>query len=347
MAKPEEIQVIVNLTVHTLQALRAVNGKIEAGGECALENKPSLEALLGAVAPAWKTEGIKGAAAVWPDGARWHLSTDTEAMLDRSADSLRAIASAAQKDPRSALAYAACNAGDGGAVTPDGMDKWVVAAVPADALAKISARLSELKVESDGAAPAAFPLAAAVAATLRASGKGEVALWDLGAEQSNLLLITGSGIEAAVPCEVGLSSIFEAVQVALRLKFRGAGERLFFNETYDFTEPGPKVGASIGAKFKAALDQLPLSGNPPALACLGLTGKQAWFVREVAAAAGTTAWAPEMGKLASALGLTFSDGSGRGLLPGGHGGPPPGAFPPEMRSSDAWRPAWVSVESAA
>jgi hypothetical protein len=116
-------------------------------------------------------------------------------------------------------------------------------------------------------------MVAAISAALRAAGKGAVALWDLGVDQSSLLLVTASGVEATVPCEVGLGSIFEAVQAALRLKFRGAGERLFFNETYDFTEPGPKVGASVGAKLKFALSQLPASGGPPALACIGLTGK--------------------------------------------------------------------------
>src|ERR1700677_4540997 len=130
MPKAEEIQVIVNLTHHTLHALRAVNGTIEAGGECVLDNKASVEALLGAVAPSWKTEGIKAAAAVWPDGAGWHLSTDTEAMLDRSAAAVRAIAAAAQKDRRAAMTYAACGAGAGGAVRPDGMDKWVAASSP-------------------------------------------------------------------------------------------------------------------------------------------------------------------------------------------------------------------------
>ena len=87
MPQDEEIQVVVQLTHRTLHALRAVNGTIEAAGECVLENKASLEALLGAVAPAWKTQGIGAAANVWPDGTGWHLSTDTEAMLDRTAGS--------------------------------------------------------------------------------------------------------------------------------------------------------------------------------------------------------------------------------------------------------------------
>ena len=78
-----------------------------------------------------------------------------------------------------------------------------------------------------------------------------------------------------------MNAIFEAVQSALRLKFRGAGARLFFNDGYDFTESGPKVAAIVCAGFKEALGKLPPTASPPALACLGLTGKQAWFTREV------------------------------------------------------------------
>jgi len=344
MPKAEEIQVYVKLTHHTLHALRAVNGIIEAGGECVLENKASVEALLGAVAPAWKTDGIKAAARVWPDATGWHLSTDTEAMLDRTSDAMRAIASATQKNPRAAMDYAACNATDGENVTPDGMDKWVVTGSPQDSVAKVSAALKGLKVEVDGAGPAAFAEIAVVTAALRAEEKGSVALWDLGSDQSTLVLISGAGVEATVPCEVGLSSIFEAVQVALRLKFRGAGERLFFNETYDFTEPGPKVGAAVGAKLKAALGLLPPSATSPMLACLGLTGKQAWFLREVASAAGTTPWEPAVADLASGLGVSFSDSTVEASFSSASAGLMY-FVASRTHGSEAWLPSWVSVDA--
>ena len=66
MPKAEETQVIIELTQHTVHVLRAANGTVDAGGECALENKPALEALLDAVAPSRKTEGIIATTLVWP-----------------------------------------------------------------------------------------------------------------------------------------------------------------------------------------------------------------------------------------------------------------------------------------
>ena len=308
MPKAEETQVIVELTQHTLHALRAVNGTVEAGGECALENKPALEALLDAVAPTRKAEGIGAAVLLWPGSSSWHLSSDTQALLDRSDEAVRSIAASLQSDPKAPMAYAVCGAVDGGSVTPEGTEQWILASSSLESMAKAQASLSGLNVVTDGVSVAAFASIGAVSSALRADGKGgAVALWDPGWGQSHLLLVTAKGVEAAVPCPVGMDAIFAAVQSALRLKFRGAGARLFFNDSYDFTECGPKIGAVVAAGFKEALGKLPPLANPPALACLGLTGKQSWFIREIAAAAGIPQWEPGLGKLAAELGIRFSD----------------------------------------
>lgn len=345
MPQAEESQVVVELTHHTFHALRLARGTVEAGGGCVLENKASLEALLDSVAPSWKTGVVRASAAVWPDGAAWHLSNDTEALLDRSAEALRAIASSGQSGYAGALAYAACGAADGGALTIDGTDKWLLASMPAESLARVSTNLGQLKIVSDGTAPAAFPAISAAIAALRAAGAGSVALWDLGTERSHLLLITEKGVEGVAACDLGLQAVFEAIQQTLRLKFRGAGERLFFNETYDFTEHGPKVAALVGARVKLALEQLVPSGATPPLAGLGLAGRQAWFVKEVAGACATTAWEPDMAALASGLGLRFAkDGVGASLSVASLGLLGQAAL--LSQKSEAWQPAWVAVEAA-
>jgi TonB family protein len=342
----EETQVFVELTQYSLHALRAVNGTVEAGGECALENKAGLETLLDAVAPSRKADGTKAVATIWPSSVSWYLSTDTEAMLDRTDDSLRAIAAGKQKDPRAALAYAACNAGDGGKVTPEGSENWILAFSSVTALEKASTSLLDLKVDPVDVTPSAFSGIGAVSAALRLEGKGgAVALWDLGAEKSHLLLVTAKGVEAAVPCAVGMDAIIEAVQTALKLKFRGAGARLFFNDTYDFTDPGPRVAAIVSVGLKEALALLPDSPKPPALACLALTGKQDWFVREVASAIGMTPWQPDLGRLSTDMGIKFANGAAAsfsaasaGLL---------GILGEKVNSRDNWNPAWVEAEALA
>lgn len=345
MPKAEATQVILELTQHVIRALRAVNGTVEAGGECALENKPALEALLDAVAPTRKADGLKAAVAIWPGSAGWHLSSDTEAMLDRSDESIRAIAAGMQKGPAGPLAYAACNADDGGRVTPEGTQNWILASSSRESMARTEAALSELKVTPESVSAAAFATLGAVAKALTLDGKGgAVALWDLGWGQSHILIVTEKGVEATAPCDIGMDAVFEAVQASLRLKFRGAGARLFFNDAYDFTEPGPKVGATIGARLKEALGRLPALASPPALACVGLTGKQGWFVREAASAAGITPWEPGLAALSAGLGVKFSDGTveasfstaSLGLL---------GLLGARAAAREEWSPAWVEAEA--
>lgn len=342
----EDNKVFVTLTHRTLHAVRVEAGRVVAGGECLLESKPAVEALLTAVEPSWKSEVARASASLWPDKTAWHLASDTEAMLDRTPEALRAIAVSSQGGSKGEMAYAACGAGDGVAVSSDGMDKWVLASAPADDLATISVALDELKVVSDGAGPAAFSALDAITSALGRSGKGSVVLWDLGSKRSTLILVTAKGIEGVAGFDVGLDSIFEAVQVALRLKFRGAGERLFFNETYDFSEPGPKIAAALAEKFKAALAKLPTPGEPTSLACLGLTGKQAWFIREVAAACGLSAWEPDLTELAAAMGLAFTESAPASNF-SAFSAAILGHATPLSRRSASWRPDWVAVEATA
>ncbi len=54
------------------------------------------------------------------------------------------------------------------------------------------------------------------------------------------------------------------------------------------------MGAIVGAKVREALAELPPMPDPPRLACMGVTGKQAWFIRVVAAVAGLTPWEPDI-----------------------------------------------------
>ncbi len=290
MAKAEETLVIAELTHLSLHALRAVNGTIEAGGECVVENKQSVEALLAAVAPAERPDAFR-VASIWPNDADWHLATETEAFLDRSGDSLLTVAAASRGGQRDPFAYAACNADDGRPVSSEGNGKWVLASSSRDSLDEVAASLAGHRVDWGRASPAALARVGAIADTLRGFGKGSVALWDLGVERSHLLLVNANGIEGVAPCAVGMATVFEAVQSALKLKFRGAGARLFCNDDYDFTEAAPKVSAIVGPAFKQAFGLLPRAESVPVLTCIGLTGKQSWFLRELAGLVGSSVWA--------------------------------------------------------
>ncbi len=103
---------------------------------------------------------------MWPAAAQWYLSTDTEAMLDRTEDALKAIAAGKQKNPSAPFSYAVCGAGDGIAVAPDGMDKWVLTFSPLEALEAARRGLSDMGVDPEEVKPAGFAGIAAVSAAL-------------------------------------------------------------------------------------------------------------------------------------------------------------------------------------
>ncbi len=344
MPTSDENKVILEISEYSLHALRVSKGVVEAGGECLLENKPAVEALLDAVAPARKTEGLPVTVGVWPGQAGWHVSTSTEAMLDRTPDAIRAIALADQKEP---ILFAVCNANDGGAVLPDGLDKWVLAHSPQEAQMKVGLVLKDLNADAEGATPAALAsLGSVTAAIKRGAGEAPVIVWDLGAKASTLILVTGDGADACAPCAIGVESIFEAVQQALKLKFRGAAERLFFNETYDFTDAGPKIGAAIAARLKEAVAALPSCAATPALTCLGLTAKQSWFVRESAASAGLVPWTPDLAAVAAGLGLSFASAEVQGQFSTASVGLL-GIASSTVRGGTDWLPDWLEAEPVA
>jgi hypothetical protein len=226
------------------------------------------------------------------------------------------------------------------------MEKWILAFAFRESFEQVLGSLPGFKVEPGGAGPAAIARAGAISAALRPAGNGSVALWDLGLDRSHLLLVTADGVQGVVPCAVGLNEVFEAVRTVLRLKFRGAGARLFFNEGYDFTEPGPKICAMLCEGIKGALGLLPQSEGPPALACIGLTGNQDWFIRDIAAAAGTSPWAPDLKRLAGDLGLTFAGDAVEASFSAASVGVL-ALLGSRLALRDAWNPAWIEAEAPA
>jgi TonB family protein len=340
-----ETQALLELNPYSLHALRAAGAAVEAAGECALENKAQLESLLDAVLPDRKVAGAKAACTVWPSSMSWYVSSDTEAMLDRTDDAIRAILAGRLKDPSAPFAYACCSAADGRPVSADGTEKWIAAFTSVADLEEASNRLLELKVDPTDVTAGAFAGIGAVSAALRgAGGGGTVIVWDLGARDSHLILINSKGAEACARCEVGMDAVIDAVQAALKLKFKGAGARLFFNEAYDFTDPGPRVAATLSHAVKEALALLPTLVVPPPLACLTLTGRQSWFVREVATVVGLAPWEPDLPKVASDLGVTLPEGdpalslSSIGLL---------GLLGSKKEADGPWSPAWTEAEGMA
>src|SRR5581483_6886543 len=110
---------------------------------------------------------------------------------------------------------------------------------------------------------------------------------------------------AVRPAGVSMDKVAEAVQVELGLRFKGSAAKLFFNESYDFSETGPKIAARIAQELSSAIGEL---GHSPAVfACTGLPAKQNWFAHSLATALNLTQLTPDLKDFGTQVGVTFAN----------------------------------------
>lgn len=293
----------LELTKHTLLIARASGGYIELYRECAFDDKPAVEETLAAFEAEWKTGGLRAVSALHPTPTHWHLATAEEAPRHRTEESLRKFSATLPHHLKGKLELTACHAADGARLSPQGSARWLLGLTPADSITLAVAAASEWRIEPARIESSTLSHLGAIATLLQAAGKGSVLLWDLSADRSQLFLVTIQGVEAVIPCAMGLEEILNGVQTAAALKFRNTAVRLFYNANHDFSEVGPKIAAHAAAALRAAFESLPAGDTPPAFACTGLTGGQAWFVREAALTLGLQPWAPDLSAVFTQFGL--------------------------------------------
>ena len=339
---PSEKPLYLELTKHTLLVTQASGTTIEIFRECALDNKPAVEETLAAFDPDWKTNGLPAVAALAPLPVWWHLSSSEEAARHRHESALREFGPSLPHGLTGQLELTCCHAADGTPISAQGSAPWLLGLCTAEGLSSTNATATTWKIAPARSESSTLSHTGGIVTALRLAGSGAVILWDLALDRSQLFLLTPRGVEAIVPCTAGLDAIFGAVQAAIGLKFRAAAARLFFNETYDFSEIGTQAAAPIAAALKEARAKLPASGQNATLACTNLTGKQSWFVREAALAAGLQPWTPDLRLIAAQLKLQFSDSSIETALT-------PSALgllhlvASQAHRSTAWHPVWTQA----
>jgi len=181
---------------------------------------------------------------------------------------------------------------DASLVTP-----WLVNAFDPAAFATLRESLGEL-----GLAPVSFTLAApahlgAVAASLADGDTAAVLI--PGTDEAWLAWVTNAGVQAVSSVPLGFTQIYESVQKGLGLKFRAAAGKLFFNNTYDFTEAAAKICEHLVPILRPALEGKPAT----CFHVVGLAQGQAWFGSGLASALGVSAWNVPGSSVASRLGL--------------------------------------------
>jgi len=134
---------------------------------------------------------------------------------------------------------------------------------------------------------------------------GTVALLDFGETVSHWLVAERTGVVAARASTLTMDVVAEAIREELGLRFKGAAAKLFFNEQYDFTEIGPKVGAKLAVRLKPELASLP-GGSSALFFCAGLPAQQKWFGEVLAGCIGCGRPDLDVKKHFTEAGFTFA-----------------------------------------
>jgi hypothetical protein len=230
------------------------------------------------------------------DRIHLHLSDASEASLRQPA-ALQAHLASLSIGFDGAPGGVVCDAASGRTPDPAGSGPWLLTAFDTAAFATLRETLGEL-----GLAPVSFTVAApahigAVASSLK--GDETAAVIIPGTDEAWLAWVGAKGVQSVTSIPLGFTQIFEAVQKGLGLKFRAAAGKLFFNDTYDFTEASTKICELLVPAVKPALDARPATS----LHIAGLAAGQAWFSSGLSSALGLGAWKATGSGIAAQLGL--------------------------------------------
>ncbi len=258
--------------------------------------RPDSKSEIAAFVAEYKIAGLVRASLIG-DRIHLHLSDASEASSLRQPAALQAHLSSLSHGFDGTPGGVVCDASNGRAVDPAGSGPWLLTAFDTAAFATLRETLGEL-----GLAPVSFTVAApahigAVAASLK--GDEIAAVIIPGTDEAWLAWVGAKGVQSVASIPLGFTQIFEAVQKGLGLKFRAAAGKLFFNDTYDFTEASSKICEFLVPALKPALDARPASS----LHVAGLAAGQAWFASGLSSALGLNAWKATGSGIASQLGL--------------------------------------------
>jgi TonB family protein len=278
---------------------------IEDIREVPLDNKAGLEEAVQAVFPETKSGTAHVFAALRPKQPGFYLSSVDEGKKFATLSTLSGVLTEPALASLSPCEYTAVYAHGGLTISGQGAP-WLLAAAAKDSYTQALSTLEELKLVPTRVSPATLSAIGGLASALKLKGDGSTALlFEFGEVCTHLLLVSGNGVEAVRSTAVTMDKVAEAVQVELGLKFKGSAAKLFFNDSYDFSETGAKIGARIAQELTAEVSAI--GQTPTAFACTGLPAKQNWFASHLAGALNLAPFAPDLKSWCAQTHLTFSD----------------------------------------
>lgn len=329
----------IEVTPHTMHAVRTHGRNIEFWAECVLGEKTKAQKFV----HEW-TEGVPVSAnvAVAPQPLFWHLGNREESRTLRSESDVQRFAAKFPHGFEAPLELIGCKADIGLPMSAKGSDAWLLGVTPGAALASAAADAIERGIVTTALGSSTLDCLATLTAVLKIDGRGTVRLWDIGRKQSHLFTVGVAGVEAVTTCPIGFESLFASVQQLLELKTPHDAAALLFGLPPADPELGNRLAATFKLQLETALHAAPGASGPVSFACTGLTQQQAWFGQHVAAALGLPYWSTNLDRYLNHLELRL-----------------PPSFPPETpslamlgalhlaaapnQSTSAWHPTWGGI----
>ena len=229
------------------------------------------------------------------------LSSEEEATSIRTSADLLSFAAKTGNTFGATAAAVACDATTGLAPTDEKSSNWILAGAQTSAVEAATEQLSAL-----GLAPQAVSFAlpaqlGAAVSALKNTPDSRIALWQLNETDSQLWLVSASGVEKSHSLAIGFNHIFDAVQAELGLKFRTAAAKLFLNNAYEFGDLAGNIAGRLRDQLLIGLAAL--GTKPSALGVLNLPVHQAWFARGVAQSVDLPLWSVDVSALCAQLGV--------------------------------------------
>lgn len=229
------------------------------------------------------------------------LSSEEEAASIRTSADLLSFAAKTGNTFGATAAAVACDATTGLAPTEEQSSNWILAGTQLSVVEAANEQLSAL-----GLAPQAISFAlpaqlGAAVSALKNTPDSRIALWQLNETDSQLWLVSASGVEKTHTLAIGFNHIFDAVQAELGLKFRTAAAKLFLNNAYEFGDLAGNIAGRLRDQLLIGLAAL--GTKPSALGLLNLPVHQAWFARGVAQSVDLPLWSVDVSALCAQLGV--------------------------------------------
>ncbi len=329
----------IEVTPHTMHAVRTSGRNVEFWAECVLGEKAKAQKFV----QDW-TEGapVSATVAIDPQPLWWHLGNREEARTLRSERDIQRFAARFPHGFEAPLELIGCKADIGLPMSAKGNDAWLLGVTPGAALANAAADAIEQGIVTAALGSSTLDCLAALSSVLKLDGRGTVRLWDIGRRQSNLFTVGAEGVRAVTTCPMGFESLFVNAQQLLGMKTPQEAAALIFGMPPADPELGGRLAETFKLQLETALRAAPGASGPESFACTGLTQQQAWFGQQVAAALSLPYWTTDFGRYLNHLDLRL-----------------PPSLPPETpslamlgalhlaaapnQSNSAWHPTWGGI----